>query len=47
MSSITMHILGGLVLAAMNSTTLGCLNAVITLTSCLDMKHKHVNHNML
>jgi hypothetical protein len=34
MSSMTMHILGGLVLAAMNSTTLGCLNAVITLTSC-------------
>ena len=32
MYSITMHILGGLVHAAMKSTTLGCLNAVMTRT---------------
>jgi hypothetical protein len=32
MYSMTMHILGGLVLAAMNSTTLGCLSEVITRT---------------
>jgi hypothetical protein len=32
MYSMTMHILGGLVQAAMKSTTLGCRNAVITRT---------------
>ena len=32
MYSMTMHILGGLVDAAMNSTTFGCLSAVITRT---------------
>jgi hypothetical protein len=32
MNSMTMHSLGGLVEAAMNNTTLGCLNAVITRT---------------
>ena len=32
MYSMTMHILGALVDAAMNSTTLGCRNAVITRT---------------
>jgi hypothetical protein len=32
MYSMTMHILGALVDAAMNNTTLGCLNDVITLT---------------
>jgi hypothetical protein len=32
MSSMTMHILGALVQAAMNSTTFGCRNAVITRT---------------
>jgi hypothetical protein len=32
MNSMTMHILGGLVQAAMNSTTLGCRSAVITRT---------------
>jgi hypothetical protein len=32
MYSMTMHILGGLVDAAMNSTTLGCRNDVITRT---------------
>ena len=32
MNSMTMHILGGLVHAAMNSTTFGCRRAVITRT---------------
>lgn len=32
MNSMTMHILGALVDAAMNSTTFGCRNAVITRT---------------
>ncbi len=32
MNSITMHILGGFVHAAMKSTTLGCLRDVITRT---------------
>ena len=32
MNSMTMHILGGLVDAAMKSTTLGCRKAVITRT---------------
>lgn len=35
MNSMTMHIFGGFVHAAMNSTTLGCLSAVITRTSSL------------
>jgi hypothetical protein len=35
MNSMTMHILGGLVQAAMNSTTLGWRRAVITRTSSL------------
>ncbi len=35
MYSMTMHILGALVQAAMKSTTLGCLSAVITRTSSL------------
>jgi hypothetical protein len=30
MNSITRHIFSALVDAAMNSTTLGCLNAIIT-----------------
>ena len=34
MYSMTMHILGALVDAAMNSTTLGCRSAVITRTYC-------------
>jgi hypothetical protein len=33
MNSMTMHILGGLVDAAMNSTTFGCRSDVITRTS--------------
>ena len=33
MNSMTMHILGGLVAAPMNSTTLGCRREVITRTS--------------
>ncbi len=32
MYSMTMHMRGGLVHAAMNNTTFGCRNAVITLT---------------
>jgi hypothetical protein len=35
---MTMHILGGFVHAAMNSTTFGCRNAVIMRTWC---RHQH------
>jgi hypothetical protein len=38
MSSMMIHILGGLVHAAMNSTTLGCRSAVITRTSSLKFR---------
>jgi hypothetical protein len=38
MISMTMHILGGLVQAAMNSTTLGCRSAVIMRTSSAKLR---------
>jgi hypothetical protein len=42
MNSMTMHILGGLVDAAMKSTTLGCRKAVITRT-CAIVINKLIN----
>jgi len=44
MYSITMHILGGLVHAAMKSTTLGCLNAVMTRTYQMNVSVSKSTH---
>jgi hypothetical protein len=38
-----MHILGGLVDAAMNSTTFGCLNLVITSTCVTHPTHNGIS----